>query len=106
MTVEPWSPQKMTNIADTRSAFAGRPQRRRVELTAQSTVLAVTILSGSLPRRFFRQCVPSCPSLGRFRLVCAEPVQLIAGVIAMAGIWVINNLSRVALPSTWQLGSR
>jgi hypothetical protein len=29
-------------------------------------------------------------------------------VIAMGGIWVINNLdlSRVALPSSWQLGSR
>ena len=41
-------------------------------------------------------------------LVRTLPSVLVAGVIAMGGIWVINNLdlSRVALPSSWQLGSR
>jgi len=41
-------------------------------------------------------------------LVRALPSVLVAGVIAMSGIWVINNLdlSRVALPASWQLGSR
>jgi len=41
-------------------------------------------------------------------LVRTLPAVLVAGVIAMSGIWVINNLdlSRVALPASWQLGSR
>jgi len=41
-------------------------------------------------------------------LVRTLPSVLVAGVIAMGGIWVINNLdlSRVALPASWQLGAR
>ena len=41
-------------------------------------------------------------------LVRTLPSVLVAGVIAMGGIWLINNLdlSRVALPSSWQLGAR
>jgi hypothetical protein len=41
-------------------------------------------------------------------LVRTLPSVLIAGVIAMSGIWVINNLdlSRIALPASWQLGAR
>ena len=41
-------------------------------------------------------------------LVRTLPAVLIAGLIAMGGIWVINNLdlSAVALPTSWQLGSR
>jgi hypothetical protein len=41
-------------------------------------------------------------------LVRTLPNVLIAGLIAMAGIWLINNLdlSRIALPSSWQMGSR
>ena len=41
-------------------------------------------------------------------LVRTLPHVLIAGVIAMGGIWVINNLdlSGVALPTSWQLGAR
>jgi micrococcal nuclease len=70
MTVEPWSPQKIPNIADTRSAFVRRRQHRRAERIAQSTVLAVTILSGVIattifsPVRFFLPV----PAFGEFRL--------------------------------------
>lgn len=41
-------------------------------------------------------------------LVRTLPHVLIAGVIAMGGIWVINNLdlSRLALPASWELGAR
>ena len=41
-------------------------------------------------------------------LVRTLPHVLIAGVIAMGGIWVINNLdlSGMALPTSWQLGAR
>ena len=41
-------------------------------------------------------------------LVRTLPSVLVAGVIAMGGIWVVNNLdlSRMALPASWQLGAR
>lgn len=41
-------------------------------------------------------------------LVRTLPNVLVAGLIAMGGIWVVNNLdlARVSLPSSWQLGSR
>jgi len=74
MTVEPWSPQKILNIADARSAFARRRQRRRVERTAQSTVLALTILTGVIATTIFspvRSFLP-VPGLGTFRL-CGGP---------------------------------
>jgi hypothetical protein len=70
MTVEPWSPQQIPNIADAGSAFARRRYIRRMERAARSTVLALAILSGVIATTVFSPVrpLPSAPGFGKFRL--------------------------------------
>jgi micrococcal nuclease len=53
MTVEPWSPRPISNIADARSAFLIRQQRRRKERLAQLITLMVTIGVGAIATTLF-----------------------------------------------------
>jgi endonuclease YncB( thermonuclease family) len=53
MTVEPWSPRPISNIADTRSAFLIRQQRRRTRRLAQLITLVVTIGVGTIASTLF-----------------------------------------------------
>jgi hypothetical protein len=53
MTVEPWSPRPISNIADARSAFLIRQQRRRTRRLAQLITLVVTIGVGTIASTLF-----------------------------------------------------
>jgi endonuclease YncB( thermonuclease family) len=70
MTVEPWSPQRIPNIADARSALLIRQEQRRTQRLAQSAALVVTIFVGAIASTCFGpdRANPIAPMYGKFQL--------------------------------------
>jgi micrococcal nuclease len=53
MTIEPWSPRRISNIANVRFAFLSRQEQRRMQRLAQATALVATIFVGAIATAFF-----------------------------------------------------